>query len=59
MYDALNKGLRITGDIVGLMHSDDEFYDATVSKIVSIWTNHKQKGCMRDGIYVSNDEESV
>ena len=28
MYDAINKGLKLaTGDVIGLMHSDDEFYD--------------------------------
>jgi glycosyltransferase len=60
MYDALNKGLRIvTGDIVGLMHSDDEFYDATVvSKIVSKFgSNPQTEGLYGDGIYVSNDDE--
>ncbi|MFY7840595.1 MAG: glycosyltransferase family 2 protein [Lacibacter sp.] len=31
MYDALNKGIRLaTGDIVGILHADDEFADDTV-----------------------------
>ena len=36
MYEAINKGLRAaTGDIIGLVHSDDFLYDHdTVSKIV-------------------------
>jgi glycosyltransferase involved in cell wall biosynthesis len=60
MYDALNKGLRLaTGDIVGLIHSDDEFYDATVvSQIVGAFKNNPvTDGLYGDGIYVSNDEE--
>ena len=36
MYDAINKGLTLaTGDVIGLMHSDDEFYDQNaINKIV-------------------------
>ena len=60
MYDALNKGLQLaTGDIIGLMHSDDEFYDATVvSQIVSAFKNNPNTdGVYGDGIYVSNDAQ--
>lgn len=60
MYDALNKGLRLaTGDIIGLMHSDDEFYDVTVvSQIVAAFQNNPNTaGVYGDGIYVSNDAE--
>lgn len=60
MYDALNKGLRLaTGDIIGLMHSDDEFYDASVvSKIVTGFIKSPgTQGVYGDGIYVSNDAE--
>ncbi|MBP5365413.1 MAG: glycosyltransferase [Bacteroidales bacterium] len=36
MYEGINKGLRIaTGDVVGLMHSDDVYYATdTISRIV-------------------------
>lgn len=60
MYDALNKGLQLaTGDLIGLMHSDDEFYDATVvSQIVAAFQNNPTtEGVYGDGIYVSNDAE--
>lgn len=60
MYDALNKGLGLaTGDIIGLMHSDDEFYDDTVvSQIVATFQNNPTtEGVYGDGIYVSNDAE--
>ena len=60
MYDAINKGLAIaTGDIVGLMHSDDEFYDnKAIAKIVSAFQKSNDiEGVYGDGIYVSNDAE--
>lgn len=60
MYDAINKGLHLaTGDIVGLMHSDDEFYDYTVvSKIVAAFkTAPEADGLYGNGIYISNDAE--
>ncbi len=59
MYDAINKGLRLaTGDIIGLMHSDDVFYDSSVvSKIVGTFlTSTAADAVYGDGIYVTNDE---
>jgi glycosyltransferase involved in cell wall biosynthesis len=60
MYDAINKGFRLaTGDVIGLMHSDDEFYDEdAVSKIVASFNKDSAtEGVYGDGIYVSNDSE--
>lgn len=60
MYDAINKGFQLaTGDIIGLMHSDDEFYDEKViEKIVARFKeNQTIEGVYGDGIYVSNDAE--
>lgn len=60
MYDAINKGIRLaTGEIIGLMHSDDEFYEATtISKIAARFNfDASIEGVYGDGIYVSNDEE--
>jgi glycosyltransferase len=60
MYDALNKGLALAkGDIVGLMHSDDEFYDTSVvSKIVKTFQDSPTTdGVYGNGIYVSNDAD--
>lgn len=60
MYDAINKGIKLaTGEIIGLMHSDDEFYDATtVSKIAARFNfDSSIEGVYGDGIYVSNDEK--
>ena len=60
MYDAINKGLKLaTGDVIGLMHSDDEFYDKNaINKIVARF-NYDQSvdGVYGDGVYVSNDKE--
>jgi len=58
MYDAINKGLNlITGDVFGLMHSDDVFYDNNVvSKIAEAFKNSPTTdGVYGNGIYVSND----
>ena len=60
MYDAINKGLALaTGDIVGLMHSDDQFYDnQAVSKIVATFQKSADvEGVYGDGVYISNDED--
>lgn len=60
MYDAINKGLRLaTGDVIGLMHSDDEFYDKEViSRIASRFNNEQYiDGVYGDGVYVSNDNK--
>lgn len=60
MYDAINKGLTMaTGDIIGLMHSDDVFYDAAVvSKIVDAFKAHADADALYgNGIYVTNDED--
>ena len=60
MYDAINKGFRLaTGDIIGLMHSDDEFYnEKAISRIVSRFEYDSSiDGIYGDGIYVSNDSE--
>ncbi|MBC7846297.1 MAG: glycosyltransferase [Flavobacterium sp.] len=60
MYDAINKGLKLaTGDVIGLMHSDDEFYDKNaITKIVARFNYYTNtEGVYGDGIYVSNDKE--
>tara|TARA_B110000114_G_C15092499_1_gene399399 strand:- start:129 stop:875 length:747 start_codon:yes stop_codon:yes gene_type:complete len=60
MYDAINKGLGLaTGDIVGLMHSDDEFYNSNViSQIVKEFKKVTNiEAVYGDGVYVTNDEK--
>lgn len=58
MYDAINKGLRMaTGDVIGLMHSDDEFYDdQVINRITDRFAQESNiDGVYGDGIYISND----
>ena len=60
MYEAINKGLKLaTGDVIGLMHSDDEFYDEkAVSRIVTRFKYDPSiEGVYGDGVYVSNDAQ--
>jgi glycosyltransferase involved in cell wall biosynthesis len=60
MYDAINKGFKLaTGDVIGLMHSDDEFYDEkAISRIVSRFNYDPSiEGIYGDGVYVSNDAQ--
>lgn len=42
IYDAINKGIRIsTGDIVGILNSDDAYYDdLVISKIAACFNNN-------------------
>ena len=59
MYHAINKGLAMaTGDIIGLVHSDDTFYDEKViSKMVEAFLNAPDADAVYgDGLYVTNDE---
>lgn len=60
MYDAINKGLKLaTGDVIGLMHSDDEFYDTKAISRIAARFNHDTtiEGIYGDGVYVTNDAE--
>lgn len=63
MYEAINKGIRIaTGDIIGLMHSDDEYYDNhVVSRIVECMEASNADFMYGDGIFVnfSNKDKIV
>lgn len=54
MYEAINKGLRLaTGDIVGLMHSDDFFYERnTVSQLVAQLEGQHADILYGNGIFV-------
>ena len=54
MYEAINKGIRMaTGDIVGLMHSDDAFYDHhVVSRIVDAFMQHDPEMLYGNGLFI-------
>jgi glycosyltransferase len=55
MYQAINKGIRLaTGDVVGLLHSDDVFYSVDVlSKIAGVFGQSRADIVYGDGIYVN------
>lgn len=60
MYDAINKGLLLaTGEVIGLMHSDDEFYDKKAVKRIAARFDYDPSidGIYGDGVYVSNDKD--
>lgn len=55
MYEAINKGIRwATGDIIGLVHSDDSLYDVhTISSIVEQIKKTHADFLYADGLFVS------
>jgi glycosyltransferase involved in cell wall biosynthesis len=58
IYDALNKGLgRATGEVVGLMHSDDFYADEGVlEKVAAAFADPDVDGVYGDLDYVAKDE---
>ncbi|MGH1579312.1 glycosyltransferase family 2 protein [Planktotalea sp.] len=58
IYDAINKGMaRATGDVVGLMHSDDIFADATILEQVAKAFEDPTIACVYGDLqYVSADD---
>lgn len=60
MYEAINKGLRAaTGDIVGLVHSDDWLFSPSViSHVVECFNNTGADFLYGDGIFVKPDDNN-
>lgn len=58
MYEAINKGIRFaTGDIIGLVHSDDFLYDShTISAIVEEFERTNADFVYGDGIFVNAEK---
>jgi len=54
LYDAMNKGIKLaTGDIVGILNSDDLYIDNTViSKVVNAFEEQKVDAIFADLIFV-------
>lgn len=54
MYEGINKGIRrATGDIIGLLHSDDFLYSPdTISRIVQKFENTKADFVYGNGLFV-------
>ena len=59
MYEAINKGIKMaTGDVIGLVHSDDFLYDNhVISDIVREFEKTNADFIYGDGIYV--DAENI
>lgn len=58
LYDAINKGIRMaTGDIVGLLHSDDFYHrpDA-ISQVVDAFQRHPTDCVFADVIFVKPED---
>ncbi len=57
IYDALNKGLvRATGDIIGLLHSDDELADpAVLADVAALFASRPVDAVYGDLDYVASD----
>jgi glycosyltransferase len=58
MYEAINKGIRMaTGDVIGLVHSDDFLYDShTISAVVEEFKKTNADFLYGDGIYVNSTD---
>lgn len=57
MYEAINKGIRVaTGEIIGLLHSDDFFYDnEVIGRIVERMKRTHADFLYGDGLFVNPD----
>lgn len=60
MYEAINKGIRAaTGDFIGLMHSDDLFYDnQIISKLVKQLKQTNSEIIYGNGIFVDKSTQA-
>ncbi len=58
IYDAMNKGIALAiGDIVGILNSDDFYYDNDVIKIVvENMEKNNADACWGDLVYVKKDD---
>lgn len=60
IYDALNKGLSMaTGDIIGILHSDDLFYSPKIlEQVMQMFKTEDCDAVYGDLVYVSREEVS-
>jgi glycosyltransferase involved in cell wall biosynthesis len=61
IYDAINKGLEIsTGDIIGILNSDDKFFDNyVIEKIVDIFIKKKEVNCLYGNLIFIDKRERI
>ncbi|MFI3249012.1 MAG: glycosyltransferase family 2 protein [Rikenellaceae bacterium] len=57
MYEAINKGIRAaSGDIIGLLHSDDTFYSPdAITKVVREMESEQADMLYANGLFVAED----
>ncbi|MBU3010325.1 glycosyltransferase [Polaribacter vadi] len=57
LYNALNKGIQVaTGDVIGILHSDDLFYESTtIEKVVQGFQQSNADLLYAHGLYVERD----
>ncbi len=55
LYDAMNKGIKLaTGDVIGILNSDDVFHDDDILRNISIHISSPEvDACYGDLVYVS------
>jgi len=58
IYDAMNKGISLaTGDVIGLLNSDDVYYDnGVVRTIAEAFADKEIDACYGDLVYVGRDD---
>lgn len=58
IYDAMNKGIRLaTGDVIGILNSDDFYADSTViQKVMSVFLSKNPDGAYGDLVYVTPND---
>lgn len=62
MYDALNKGIKLSsGDIIGILNSDDEFNDNNLLEIISdrFKMNNKLDAIIGDVAFINKNKKVV
>lgn len=61
IYDAINKGLEIaSGDIIGILNSDDIFFDdRVIDKIVDVFINKKAVNCVYGNLIFVDKKERI
>lgn len=61
IYDAINKGIELaTGDIVGILNSDDYYYDTDVIRdIASVFENNEIDCIYGNLVYINPDSEKI
>ena len=60
IYDAINKGIeQASGDIIGILHSDDNFYDANVLSSVAEVFKDTRIVCLYSDLEYINEKNQV